>query len=75
MLIVMRKLFTIFSVKQRKHDAIKLITQSKLDSISHFISQAMQKGDVSSIKLQNVFQEVENIANSKLMLKTKLKPK
>ena len=71
----MRKLFTIFSVKQRKHDAIKLITQSKLDSISHFISQAMQKGDVSSIKLQNVFQEVENIANSKLMLKTKLKPK
>ena len=75
MLIVMRKLFTIFSVKQRKHDAIKLITQSKLDSVSHFISQAMQKGDVSSIKLQNVFQEVENIANSKLMLKTKLKPK
>ena len=32
----------IFTVKQEKHDAIKLLAQSKLDSIADIISQTMQ---------------------------------
>ena len=39
--------FKIFTIKQEKHDAIKLLSQSKLDSIANIISQAMQDGDIS----------------------------
>ena len=38
---ITRKSFKIFTVKQEKHDAIKLLVQSKLDSIANIISQAM----------------------------------
>ena len=34
-----------FTVKQKKHDAIMLLAQSKLDSITDIISQAMQDGE------------------------------
>ena len=33
--------FKIFTIKQEKHDAIKLLSQSKLDSIANIISKAM----------------------------------
>ena len=33
--------FKIFTMKQEKHDAIKLLAQSKLHSIADIISQAM----------------------------------
>ena len=36
---ITRKSFKIFTVKQEKHDAIKLLAQSKLDSIANIISQ------------------------------------
>ena len=38
---ITRKSFKIFTVKQEKHDVIKLLAQSKLDSITNIISQAM----------------------------------
>ena len=41
--LMIRQLFT---VKQEKHDAIKLLAQSKLNSIANIISQAMQDGDI-----------------------------
>ena len=44
---ITRKSFKIFTVKQEKHDAIKLLAQSKLDSIANIISQAMQDGYIS----------------------------
>ena len=34
---ITRKSFKIFTVKQEKHDAIKLLAQSKLDSITNII--------------------------------------
>ena len=46
-------------MKQEKNDAIKLLAQSKLDSIADIISQAMQDGDISSIEFHKVLQEVE----------------
>ena len=37
---ITRKSFKVFTVKQEKHSAIKLLAQSKLDSITNIISQA-----------------------------------
>ena len=40
--VITQKSFKTFTVKQEKHDAIKLLAQSKLDSIADIIPQAMQ---------------------------------
>ena len=56
---ITQKFFKIFTVKPEKHDAIKLLAQSKLDSITNIISQAMQDGDISPTEFQKVLQEVE----------------
>ena len=44
---ITQKSFKTFAAKQQKHDSIKLLAQSKLDSIANIISQAMQDGDIS----------------------------
>ena len=44
---------------KKKHDAIKLLAQRKLDSIADIISQPMQDGDISSIEFHKVLQEVQ----------------
>ena len=41
-------------VKQGKHDANKLLAQSKLDSITDIISQAIQEGDISPTEFHKV---------------------
>ena len=46
-------------VKQAKHDATMLLAQSKLDSITDIISQAMQDGDISPTEFRKVLQERE----------------
>ena len=56
---ITRTSFKIFTLKQEKQDAIKLLAQSKLDSITNIISQAMQDGDISPIEFHKVLQEVE----------------
>ena len=56
---ITRKSFKIFTVKQEKHNAIKLLAQSKLDSATNIISQSMQDGDISPTKFRKVLQEVE----------------
>ena len=62
---ITRKCFKILTVKQEKHDAIKLLTQSKLDSIANIISQAMQDGDISPAEFHKVLQEVEKYCKLK----------
>ena len=57
--IITRKSVKTFTVKQEKHDAIKLLAQSKFESITNIISQAVQNGDISSIEFHKVLQEVE----------------
>ena len=54
-----QKFFRIFTVKQEKHDAIKLFAQSKLDSMTNIISQAVQDGDISPAEFHKVLQEAE----------------
>ena len=57
--VIARKFFKIFTVKQEKHNAIKLLAQSKLNSIASIISQAVQYGDISPTEFHKVLQEVE----------------
>ena len=47
------------TVKQKKHDAIKLLAQSKLDSVANIVSQSMQDGDISSNEFHKVLEEAE----------------
>ena len=62
---ITRKSFKIFIVKQEKHDAIKLLAQSKLDNMANIISQAMQDGDISPTESHKVLQEVEKYCKLK----------
>ena len=57
--VITRKSFKTFTVKQEKHDSIKLLAQIKLDSIANIISQAMQDGDISPTEFHKILQEVE----------------
>ena len=53
------------TVKQGKHDAIMLLAQSKLDSTTDIISQAMQHGDISPAEFHKVLQEREKYCKLK----------
>ena len=72
---ITRKSSRTFTVKQEKHDAIKLLAQSKLDSIADIISQAMQDGDISSIEFHKVLQEVEKYRKLKGDIRNQAKAK
>ena len=67
--------FKIFTMKQEKHDAIKLLAQSKLHSIADIISQAMQDGYISSIEFHKVLQEVEKYRKLKADVRNQAKTK
>ena len=56
---IIQKSFKIFTVKQEKHDAIKLLSQSKLDNIANIISQIIQDGSIYPTEFHKVLQEVE----------------
>ena len=65
----------IFTVKQEKHDFIKLLAQTKLDSISNIISQAMQDRDISPTKFHKVLQEIEKCRRLKADIRNQAKAK
>ena len=62
-------------MKQEKHDTIKLLAQSKLDSIADIILQAMQDGDISPIEFDKVLQEVEKFRKLKADIRNQSKAK
>ena len=66
-----QKSFKIFIVKQEKHDAIKLLAQSELDSIA----QAMQDGDISPTEFHKVLQEVKKYRKLKADIRNQAKAK
>ena len=72
---ITRKSFKIFTVKQEKHDAVKLVARSKLDSIANIISQAMQDGGISSTEFHKVLQEVEKYRRFKVDIRNQAKAK
>ena len=73
--IIKRKSSKTFTVKQEKHDFIKLLAQSKLDIISNIILQAMKDGDISDTELLNVLQERENYQRLKAEIRNQIRTK
>ena len=73
--VITPKSFKTFTVKQQKHDSIKLLAQSKLESIANIISQAIQDGDISSIEFHKVLQEVEKYHKLKPDIRNQAKAK
>ena len=72
---ITKKSFKILTVKQEKHNAIKLLAQSKLDSIANIISQAMQDGDIFPNDFHKVLQEVEKYRKVKADIRNQAKAK
>ena len=70
---ITRNSFKMSTVKQEKHDSIKLLAQSKLDSIANIISQAMQDRDISPIEFHKVLQEVEKYRRLKADIRDQAK--
>ena len=73
--VITRKSSRTFTVKQEKHDAIKLLAQSKLDSIADIISQAVQDRDIASIEFHKVLQKVEKYRKLKADIRNQAKAK
>ena len=73
--VITRKSFKTFTVKQEKHNSIKLLAQSMLDSIANIISQAMQDGDISPTEFHKVLQEVEKYRKLKADIRNQAKAK
>ena len=65
--------FKTFTVKQQKQNSIKLLAQSKLESIANIISQAMQDGDISPTEFHKVLQEVEKYPKLKADIRNQAK--
>ena len=72
---ITRKSFTVFTVKQEKHDSIKLLAQTKLDSISNIISQAMQDENISPTEFHKVVQQVEKYCKVKADIRNQARAK
>ena len=60
-------------MKQGKHDAIMLRAQSKLDSTTDIISQAMQDKDISPTEFQKVLQERKKYCELKADIRNRAK--
>ena len=60
-------------MKEEKHDAIKLLAQSKLNSVADIISQAMQDGDISPAEFHKVLKEVEKYRKLKADIRNQVK--
>ena len=73
--IITQKSFKTFTVNQEKHNSIKLLAQSKLDSMANIISQAMQDGDISPTEFDKVLQEVEKYRKLKPDIRNQAKAK
>ena len=73
--VITRKSSKTLTVKQAKFNSTKLLAQSKLDSITNIISQAMQDGDISSTEFHKVLQEVEKYRKLKADIRNQAKPR
>ena len=70
-----RKISRGLTVRQGKHDAMKLLAQRRLDSITDIISQVMQDGGISPTEFHKVLQEVEKYRKLKADIRNQTKAK
>ena len=73
--VVTRKFSRRQMVKQGKHDAIMLLSQSKLDRVANTISQTMQDGDISPTEFHKVLQGREKYCKFKVDIRNRTKAK
>ena len=72
---ITRKTISIFKSKEKKHNDIRLLAQSKLDSISETISQAIHDEKVSPTEFHKILQETENYRKLKSDIRKQAKAK
>jgi len=72
---VIHKTQRIFNSKAKKHDKIKILGESKLDSISAIVSKAVEDAHISNKEYQLILREVEHYRTLKEQIRTKTKRK
>ena len=63
----------IFDSKAKKHDKIKTLAESKLDTISGIVSKAVEDSHISHQEYQLILREVEHYRTMKEKIRTKSK--
>ena len=63
----------VFDSKAKKHDKIKTLAESKLDSISSLVSKAIEDAHVSHQEYQLILKEVEHYRKMKEEIRSKSK--
>jgi len=70
---IIHKTQKVFNSKAKKHDKIKILAESKLDSISAIVSRAVEDAHVSHEEYQLILREVEHYRKIKQQIHTKTK--
>ena len=70
---VIHKTQKIFDSKAKKHDKIKTLAESKLDTISGIVSKGVEDSHVSHQEYQLILKEVEHYRKMKEEIRTKSK--
>ena len=72
---VTRKSLNAIRVKQKKHDQIILLAQTKLESIQDIISKALTDGNISDLEFERILSELERYRKLKQEVRNKAKKK
>ena len=70
---IIHKTQKIFESKAKKHDKIKTLAESKLDTISGLVSKAVEDSHISNQEYQVILKEVEHYRTMKEEIRTKSK--
>ena len=70
---VLHKTRQIFDSKAKKHDKIKTLAESKLDSISSLVSKAIENSNISHEEYQLILNEIKHYRTMKEEIRTKSK--
>ena len=70
---IVHKAQKVFELKERKHGKIKTLAEAKLNSISGFVSKAVEDAHVSDQEYQLILKELENYRRLKEQIRTKSK--
>ena len=70
---VIRKTQRIFDSKAKKHEKIKTLAESKLDTISGIVSKAVEDSHISHQEYQLILKEIEHYRKMKEEIRTKTK--
>ena len=72
---VTRKSLNAIRVKQKKHDQIILLAQTKLESIQDMISKALTDGNISDLEFERILSELDRYRTLKQEVRNKAKKK